>query len=96
MPSPSSKRLGADQSLRQQHGDRLAALEYHGQRRAHGRRSTSSACSMRRQIDAHRLQHRLGRLPHGELPWIALAEIAAHADQRQEREARRPLSATAC
>src|SRR4051812_49947322 len=31
-----SKRLGADQPLREQHGHGLAALERHGQRRASG------------------------------------------------------------
>src|SRR5262245_8906075 len=30
-----SKRLGADQPLGQQNGDRLAALEHHGERGAH-------------------------------------------------------------
>ena len=29
-----SERLGADQALGQQHGDRLAALEHHGERSA--------------------------------------------------------------
>ena len=37
--------------------------------------------------DAHGLEHRLRRLAHGKLPRISLAEIAAHAHQRQERKA---------
>ena len=36
--------------------------------------------------DAHRLQHGLGRLAHWVLPRVSLAEIAAHADEGQERK----------
>src|SRR3954467_14945639 len=81
-----SKRLGADQPLREQHGHGLAALERHGQRRARGRDHVLRLLDAHAD-DAHGLQHRLGRLAHGKLPWIALAEIAAHADQREERKA---------
>jgi len=36
----------------------------------------------------HGREHRLGCLPHGELPRVSLAEIAAHADEREEGKAR--------
>ena len=48
--------------------------------------SASSGVSARRQY-VHGLQHLLRGPAHGELPRVALAEVAAHGHQRQEREA---------
>jgi len=71
----SSKCLGADQPLRQQHGDGVAGLEHHGNGGAdHGSHFVGTLDT--HADDAHRLEHRLDRLAHGKLPRIALAEIA--------------------
>src|SRR5579875_2479813 len=81
-----SELLGADQLLGQQHGDRLAALKDHRQRGL-GRRHDLLGALDAQTDDPHRPQHRFDRLAHRELPRIALAEIAAHADKGEEREA---------
>src|SRR3954451_7820990 len=63
--------LGANQALGQQHGSLLIALECHGDRG--GSRGDHVLGLFSTQDDnAHRLQHRLDRLAHGELPGIAL------------------------
>src|SRR4051794_20154370 len=83
----SSEWFGADQLLRQQHGHRLAALEHHGQRRRsrgdHVLRPLGPQTN-----NAHGRQYGLRCLAHGKLPRVALAEVAAHAHQCQERKAR--------
>src|SRR5215472_3673649 len=65
----------------------MTALEHHRQRGAHGWNG------LLRSLDAqadhtHRLEHGLDRLAHRELPRIALAEVAPHADQ--VRNGKRP------
>src|SRR5690242_7835811 len=81
----SSKAFGAEQLLGEQHRDRLAGLEHHGQGGTHRierliRRLGAQAGH------ADGLQHWRDRLSHSVLPGIALAEVAPHGDQGQERK----------
>jgi hypothetical protein len=47
---------------------------------------TSSGFSARNTMTPHCVQYRFDRLAHRKLPWVPLAEIAAHAQQHKHRE----------
>src|SRR5258708_193082 len=81
----SSKSLGAEQLLGEQHRDGAAAPKHHGQRGLDRRDRLGGAVGAKA-LDVHRLEHRDGALPHRILPWIGLAEIAAHAYEGEKRK----------
>jgi hypothetical protein len=79
------KRLGADQTLRQQHCDRLASLIDRGAGRLERWRDLSRLLNPHTD-EATGIENRLDRLPHRHLPGIPFPEISPHADQDQHRE----------
>src|SRR5215470_4764813 len=84
----SSKAFGAKQLLGEQHRDRLPRLEHHGQCGAYRSQGLLRRVGAQA-VYTNGLQHRRDRLSHGVLPWIALAEVAPHGDERQERKSSR-------
>src|SRR3546814_12803767 len=77
----SSEYLGADQALGQQDGDRLTGLPDHV---AGGVDHMGDLVGVlgAQTDDTHRLQDRLRRLPHRDLPGLALADPAATRQAR--------------
>src|SRR6266851_2627247 len=80
------KRLAADDALRDQHGDRDAALEGEP-RRLLGR--LADACRLVDRVDegSRQAQRFVAVLPHRHLPRVELAPLPAHGDDREQRKA---------